>query len=90
MRFFPAARKDDALKHDEETQHGAVGHFLPPGLIERTESDDLLDGRQDHGAEKGADYVAYASGQQCAADDGGGNGIHFAAHGHAGVSGWQM
>ena len=46
----------------------------------------LVDGKGAETAEHGADHVAHAAGQQRAADDGGGNGVHFCACGDAGIA----
>ena len=78
------------LKHDEETKHCTIGHLLPPGFIQRAQTDNLLNRRQDHHPKEGADDIAHASCEQRPTDNGCRNRIHFSAHGNTCVAGRLM
>ena len=72
-----------ALEHNKEAQQGRGENVGPGGGQLAVELDNGGDGAVDEHAEQGADHVAHAAGEQCAADDGGGDGVHLHAGGLA-------
>ena len=86
LLFFPKAARDSfllsslqyhTLEDNEEAEHTAGGDILPPGAVQTTGYDDLLDRGKCHRTEEGTDNASDTTGKKCSADDGRCNGVHF-------------
>lgn len=73
--------RKDTLQYDEEAEQGRDGDSCPPGGKCSLESDERFDCTLNQYAEEGTEYIADTACEQCAADNGGGNGIHLKSFG---------
>ncbi|MPM65361.1 hypothetical protein SDC9_112256 [bioreactor metagenome] len=73
--------REHTLQDDEEAQQCGGGNVGPTGQQLAVGGHQGVDGTCNQHAEQRADHIAHAAGQQGAADDGGGDGVHFKAAG---------